>query len=203
MADCIVGLTGGIGSGKSAASRCFALLGIEVIDADAIARELVAPGADTLRQLVDYFGHDALQPDGSLNRSWLRQRVFADATARDWLNNLLHPAIRQQLFHRARQAASPYALLEVPLLIENGLYRQMDAVVVVDVPEQLQIQRTCQRDRCSLSQVQAIMKAQASRAGRLTRADFVIDNSGTPEALAQQVQEVHDRLLTFCKNRKS
>ncbi|MDZ7902222.1 MAG: dephospho-CoA kinase [Rheinheimera sp.] len=187
----VVGLTGGIGSGKTTAANLFAKLGVTLVDADVIAREVVAIGSEALQQIVDKFGADALLSDGSLNRSWLRTRVFADESAKQWLNALMHPLIRAEIQRQLNTAKSAYVLLVAPLLIENGLTALTSQVLVVNVSRATQIRRTCARDQVSISQVEAILAAQCSQSQRLAHADQVIDNDSDGIDLSEQVAELH------------
>ncbi|MGK0674066.1 MAG: dephospho-CoA kinase [Halothiobacillaceae bacterium] len=193
----VIGLTGGAASGKSTVATLFAAHGTPIIDTDLIARELVTPGQPALTEIVDRFGPKALNPDGSLNRPWLRQRIFADATARQALEAILHPRIRTEVQQRLAALHQhipppPYALVVIPLLVETGAYDSLlDRVLVVDVPEDLQLERLMMRDGMELPLARAMLAAQASRQTRLARADEVIDNRGTPEDLAAQVARLH------------
>jgi dephospho-CoA kinase len=184
----IVVLTGGIASGKTTVSDRLAEAGVRVIDTDVIARQVVKPGTPGLARIVEVFGPAILQPDGALDRRALRQRVFDSAAARKQLEAITHPLIREQV-RRDIEAAGSEALivLVVPLLIESGLFGDADEVVVVDVPEGIQIDRLRQRDGMSEDQVRKILDAQASREERLARADHVIDNSGTQRQLEERV----------------
>lgn len=191
----VVGVTGGIGSGKSAATAAFEALGIAVVDADVVAREVVLPGTSCLDQIAAHFGDAVLTDEGTLDRKALRHIVFSDAQAKDWLNALLHPAIRRELLKQLAQAQSSYVILSAPLLLENGLQQYCDRVVVVDAPESTQRQRVARRDGSAKEEVDAIMRSQLSRTERLHQADDVIDNAGTLEALQQQVATLHQRYL--------
>ena len=161
----IVGLTGGIGSGKTAVSDRFSELGIKVVDADVCARIVVEPGKPALRSIVEHFGNDVLNPDGSLDRAKLRQIVFADEPARKWLETQLHPLIFDEMWSQLQSAESPYAILVSPLLIEAGQTALCQRVLVVDVPEDIQLARATARDANSAEQIKAIMATQASRKG--------------------------------------
>ena len=189
----VVGLTGGIGSGKSTVAQAFAARGIEVIDADAISRAQVAPGSAALRAIAKHFGAGYLLPDGSLNRRLLRERLFAEPEERLWLEGLLHPRIREEIKARLAGSTGEWVLLMVPLLLESGAYRWVDRVLVVDLPEALQLARASQRDGSDTATIQAIMDSQFSREDRLAQADDVIDNSGAPGELVSQV----DRLMAL------
>ena len=186
-----IGLTGGIGSGKSLAAEQFAALGVPVCDADVAARSVVMPGSAALRAIGDRFGADMIAADGSLDRARLRRQIFSSAEDRKWLEALLHPLILEQLRAELQQATGRYTLLVSPLLLETGQHALVDRVLVVDVPEELQLQRTMARDANSEEQVAAIMAAQMSRAQRLAQADDVLDNSGGPRQLAERVAKLH------------
>jgi len=196
-----VGLTGGIGSGKSTVAAEFGQFGIQLVDADLVARQVVAPGTDALSAIVQRFGAAILSNDGQLDRAQLRQIVFTDAAAKGWLDQLLHPLIRQEMLQQLAAATSPYVLLVAPLLLENKLDQLVDAVLVVDVSEQSQIQRTHLRDGSPASLVQSIMAAQCSRQERLARASQVINNEGSPEALQAKVAELHRTFLRLAEEK--
>lgn len=196
-----MGLTGGIGSGKSTVANLFADAGIVVVDADEVARQVVAVGEPALAQIVSHFGTELLTADGQLNRSLLRQRVFSDSTDKQWLNALLHPLIRQRMQQQLAKAQSDYAILMAPLLLENQLDQTVDQVLVVDVTEAQQLSRTMSRDQNDASLVQAIMASQCSRAQRLSRADQIVDNSGSPADLAAQVATLHQQYLLLAKEK--
>lgn len=200
MADFIVGLTGGIGSGKSTVATLFADNGITLVDADVVARQVVAPGSPALAAIAEHFGRTVLQADGQLNRAALRLQVFSDEAARQWLNQLLHPLIREQMQQQLAAATSPYVLWVVPLLLENGLNQDCDRVLVVDAPADTQRQRVLARD--ASADADAIMARQLSRRERLAAADDIIDNSGTPDALAEQVDVLHQRYLSLAAQKR-
>jgi dephospho-CoA kinase len=193
----ILGLTGGIGSGKSAAAQHFIDLGVHLVDADHAARWVVEPGRPALARIVEHFGNAVLQADGSLNRSALRGLIFENPEQRRWLEALLHPLIGAEIASYLARADSPYAILVSPLLVESGQSRLTQRVLVIDVPEALQIQRTMQRDGSSAEQVQAILKAQAERAERLRHADDVLVNDRDPAWLKQEVERLHHFYLTL------
>lgn len=199
MSTLVVGLTGGIGSGKTAVSDLFAIKGVTIVDADVIAREVVEPGQPALKAIIERFGSEMLLPDGSLNRRALREQVFNSNEDKDWLNELLHPAIRASMLRQTQQASSAYCILSVPLLVENGLNKVVDKVLVVDVDEQQQIMRTSSRDQQSKQQVEKIIAAQATREQRLAVADDVIDNNGPPSALIDQVEQLHRHYIDCVK----
>ncbi|MDB2416875.1 dephospho-CoA kinase [Pseudomonadales bacterium] len=191
----LVGLTGGIGSGKSAAADRFAELGIEVVDADIASRTVVEPGQPALTQIASHFGPDLLNKDGTLNRPKLRAVVFADVTERKWLQKLLHPLISQCLKEQIEASTSAYCLLVNPLLLESGQSQWCDEIVVVDVPEELQISRTMERDNNSREQVEAILAAQLKREDRLAQASHVILNNDDLPHLYRQVDSLHEVLV--------
>lgn len=191
----VLGVTGGIGSGKTTVTDLFAEQGIVVVDADVIARTVMEPGTPALNAVEERYGPQALSTDGSLNRRWLRERVFADPAEKTWLNQLTHPLIRQQLLEQLEQARSPYVILSAPLLIENQLTALCDRVLVVDVSPAVQRERTIARDQVSGDQVDAIMQAQASRQQRLAAADDIIHNDGPLAELAPQVAHLHELYL--------
>lgn len=193
MSKLIIGLTGGIGSGKTTVANEFAKLGITIVDADVIAREVVAIGSDGLAQLKQHFGERIIASDGSLNRAQLREIIFNDADERRWVNQLLHPMIRQHMLQQCQTATSPYALMVVPLLFENGLEQLVDSSLVIDVPPALQLSRTSERDGVAAMQVQQIIDSQISRDERLEKADDIINNSGNVTELRHQVATLHNR----------
>jgi dephospho-CoA kinase len=193
----ILGLTGGIGSGKSAAAQCFVDLGIHLVDADNAARWVVEPGRPALAQIVEHFGADVLQADGALNRAALRELIFKDPQQRVWLEGLLHPLIREEIRQYLARAESPYAILVSPLLLETSQHQMVQRVLVIDVPEAVQIERTVLRDKTNEAQVRAILKAQASREERLSRADDVIVNDRDPAWLKSEVERLHYFYLTL------
>ncbi|MGR5287243.1 dephospho-CoA kinase [Vibrio maritimus] len=199
----VVGLTGGIASGKTTVANLFHHeFGIELVDADVVARDVVEVGSEGLNALAQHFGSDILQTDGSLDRAALRARIFANDEEKQWVNNLLHPMIRQQMQQRLNASTSPYTLLVVPLLIENGLQSMADRVLVVDVAADTQIYRTMTRDGVPEQQVRSILKAQVDRDTRLMHADDVIDNNTDNAQLLPQVTQLHQKYLALCgKNR--
>ena len=194
----VVAITGGIGRGKTAVANQFAALGIEVVDADLIAREVVAPGTPALAAITSHFGPEILTEQGLLDRRVLRERIFSDQAAKSWLNALLHPIIRSEMLRQCAAVSSPYCLLVVPLLVENRLTELADRVLVIDVDEATQIERTCHRDGVSREQAQAILASQASRSERLAMADDVLDNqSGTTETIRARILALHETYLAF------
>lgn len=187
----IVGLTGGIASGKSTVAERFARHGVPVIDADALARQVVEPGQPVLERLIQTFGPDILDADGRLNREWLRRRVFADPEQRRVLDRIMHPAIGLAMQQALRAAQGPYAILMVPLLVETGQHQLVNRVLVVDAPESVQITRLMARDGSDAEQAAAILAAQSPRARRLAAAHDIIDNEGLPEKLDAAVDRLH------------
>ncbi|AMS15973.1 dephospho-CoA kinase [Pseudomonas chlororaphis] len=193
----ILGLTGGIGSGKSAAAQHFIDLGIHVVDADHAARWVVEPGRPALARIAEHFGDSLLQADGQLDRAALRKLIFEVPQQRLWLEALLHPLIADEIAAHLARAESPYAILVSPLLIESGQYAMTQRILVIDVPQQLQIERTLQRDRISEQQIQAILKAQATREDRLSHADDVLVNDRDLAWLHSEVERLHHFYLTL------
>tara|TARA_R110000823_G_scaffold91174_4_gene201140 strand:- start:30277 stop:30891 length:615 start_codon:yes stop_codon:yes gene_type:complete len=191
----IVGVTGGIGSGKSAVTARFEQRGIVVVDADLAARVVVEPGRPALAQIAAHFGADILLADGALDRPALRARVFAEPAERRWLEALTHPLIGEEILAQIAAATSPYTILSSPLLLETSQRELVHCVVVVDVPESVQLARTVNRDNNDEAQVKRIMAAQLARDARLEQADIVIDNSGPIEVLDARVEELHREFL--------
>ncbi|MCD6440078.1 MAG: dephospho-CoA kinase [Halomonas sp.] len=196
----IIGLTGGIGSGKSTVARAFGELGIGWVDADDVAREVVAVGEPALAAIAEHFGTDVLNSDGTLNRSALRTIIFEDPAQRQWLESVTHPKVRERLLlHLDRlQAQSPYVLLVSPLLFESGQDKLVNRTLVIDVPESLQLSRTLARDGVSESQVRAILAAQLPREERLAKGNDVIDNSGDHANMMRQVIQLDRRYRAEC-----
>lgn len=193
----IVGLTGGIGSGKSEAARLFADLGVPVADTDAIAHALTATGQPALQEISNVFGDEVLQADGSLNRACLRQRIFSDPAARQTLESILHPKIRDEVASFLdRNVSAPYQIVMVPLLFETGAYANLiDRSLLIDCDESLQIMRAIARSHLSEAEVRAIMAAQCSREQRLALTSDVILNNGTLADLKNQVREKHEKYI--------
>jgi dephospho-CoA kinase len=185
----IVGLTGGIGSGKSTACALFAELGVEIVDADHVSRSVVAPGSPALQQLREQFGDAVVTRDGSLDRAWLRSRIFSDAAVRQQVEALLHPLIRSAMLEQIQRSRSAWLILAAPLLLENRAYDFVDRVLVIDADEAIQVARTSKRDHASEDEVRRIMQVQLPRSERLARADDVISNNGDTASLRRQVQE--------------
>lgn len=186
----IIGLTGGIGSGKSFVAARFAELGIRVVNADAVAREVVAKGEPALARIREHFGEDIVLPTGELDRRALRGIIFADPAQKKWLENLLHPIIRLRIVEQLQAATSPYAILESPLLLETDQHLLVEKIILVDVDEATQIARASARDGSDVEQIKSIIASQMPRAKKLKKADFVIDNGGSREATERQVDEI-------------
>ena len=187
----VVGITGGIGCGKSSVTDQLKRLNVDIIDADIIAREIVEPGKFALRKIVEYFGKEVLLPDGSLDRAKLRVIIFSEKEKKDWLEDLLHPLIRDEIRTQIKSASSEYVVLSSALLLETGQKNLVDMIVVVDTPETLQIERTTLRDRNSSALVKKIMDSQLKRNERLSRADIVIDNSNSLDELSSKIKKLH------------
>ncbi|MEQ3440868.1 dephospho-CoA kinase [Pseudoalteromonas sp. BZP1] len=197
MASWILGLTGGIGSGKSAISAMFEELGIQVVDADIVAREVVEPGSVGLTKITAHFGEEILTTDGSLDRAKLRAIIFADESQKQWLNNLLHPLIRESMLAQLQQATSQYVILVAPLLFENGLDQFCDHTLLVDVPVEVQITRTTTRDKISVELAKQIIASQMSRTDKQQKATDTVDNNRLLSDVKIDVQKLHEKYLTL------
>ena len=198
MSGFIVGLTGGIGSGKSTVADAFVALGVGLVDTDVIARELTLADGKAMPALIAEFGPDIVAKDGAMDRSAVRQRVFADPSARERLEGILHPLIRQISAERCVAATAPYVVLAVPLLVESGDYHQRcDRIVVVDCPETVQIERVMARNGLSIDEVRAIMAAQATRQQRLAAANDIVVNDGARTKIYEQVNLLHLKYLAL------
>ncbi|MDK1023331.1 MAG: dephospho-CoA kinase [Gammaproteobacteria bacterium] len=195
MSRFVVGLTGGIGSGKTAVSDRFRALGINIVDADIASRIVVEPGKPALKAIQKHFGATVIQADGSLDRAIMREKVFKDKQERKWLEQLLHPLINEEIRKELATSASPYTLLVSPLLIETGQSRFTQRILVVDVPLEQQIERTMARDNNSEEQVRNIIKAQTSREERVASADDIIVNDQDIDQLDRSVSELHTKYL--------
>jgi len=195
-------LTGGIASGKTAVSDCFAQLGAAVIDTDLIARELVQPGQPALARIVEEFGADFLDERGGLDRRRMRAVIFSDPEKQSLLEEILHPLIESAVLRRIRQLNAPYCILVIPLYAESSAYEWIDRVLVVDVSEDVQIERVMSRDAITREQAQSILDSQASRQQRLALADDVLDNSGSFAELREAVEKLHNRYLKLSQSRR-
>ncbi|GDY26551.1 dephospho-CoA kinase [Agarivorans sp. Toyoura001] len=199
----IIGLTGGIASGKSQVSHCFEELGITVVDADIVAREVVNIGQPALAQIAKYFGQTILLENGELNRAKLRQEIFANEEKKNWLNQLVHPLIREAMLTQLNQAQGPYKILVAPLLLENQLNKLVDRVLVVDASTNVQIERTMARDSVSAKQAQQIIDAQMKREAKLAAADDIIENNADLPTLQLKVKALHQFYLDLSKSNDS
>jgi len=197
----IIGLTGGIGSGKTAASDLFAELGIDVIDADVLARKALHRNSPLLSKVFDHFGEQLKLTDGSLDRAALRSIIFNNPTDKKWLENLIHPWVNKAVINALNEATSTYILLSSPLLIESGQEKLADRLLVIDVPEAIQINRTISRDNNTPDLVKKIIGQQIKREARLSHADDIIDNSGDLNHLQKQVNSLHAQYLRLAQTK--
>ncbi len=199
MADFIIGLTGGIGSGKTAVSDRFAELGITVVDADVISRDVVKPGTPALEKIRRHFGEEILQKNGSLDRAQLRQRIFTSQAEKHWLESLLHPLIAEETLRQLANAEGRYAIYVSPLLVESQQTTFYHRLLVVDASKELQLQRTMQRDNNDAEQVSRIIASQASREQRLSCADDIIENDSDIATLKNNVDKLHQQYLQLAE----
>jgi len=198
MSDFIIGLTGGIGSGKTTVSNMFAELGVDIIDADVVAREVVEPNSIALTAIENHFGAEYINAQKQLDRAKLRTRIFSTPKDKKWLNNLLHPLIRQSMVAQLSNAQSDYCILVAPLLLENGLNKLVGRVLVVDIDEESQITRTVARDPSSQEEIKRIIASQMSRNDRINSADDIINNQNKDlEKIRQQVQRLNQQYLKY------
>ncbi|MCX8806913.1 dephospho-CoA kinase [Vibrio parahaemolyticus] len=196
----VIGLTGGIASGKTTVANLFKQqFKIDIVDADIVAREVVEPGTPGLNAIIQHFGQDITHDDNALDRAKLREKIFSNPEEKAWLNALLHPIIREKMIEDLQQVTSDYALLVVPLLVENNLDSLCDRVLVVDVEPETQISRTVKRDNVSEEQAHAILASQASRQQRLDIADDVVKNNPNDPDLLLQITDLHEKYLAMCK----
>ena len=193
----IIGLTGGIGSGKSTVAEAFRQHGINTVDADSASRAVVEPGMPALESIGEHFGANILQQDGSLDRAALRSIVFSDPQQKAWLESLLHPLIREWIIQQLQISTGPYVVLESPLLFETDQHQLADTVVLVDIPEELQIERASARDSNLADQIKRIIDSQMPRQEKLSRADIVFDNSQPLETVASRVADLHNQFLSL------
>jgi len=195
MTGFIVGLTGGIGSGKSAVSHLFSEKKITIVDADIVAREVVEPGTTILAEIIRHFGTDIVDAHQNLKRSKLREIIFSNQEEKHWLENLLHPVINSEIRCQLEQASGPYAILSSPLLLETQQHKLVNRILVVDASEELQILRATQRDKNNSEQIKAIMKTQLNRQERCAHANDIIHNHGELNELSFQVEKYHQLYL--------
>lgn len=195
MANWVLGLTGGIGSGKSAVSAMFEELGIQAVDADIVAREVVEPGSIGLKKITEHFGNEILTSEGTLDRAKLRTIIFANESEKQWLNSLLHPLIRESMITQLKQATSQYVILVAPLLFENGLEKYCDHTLLIDVPVEVQITRTTARDNVSTELAKQIIASQMSRADKQKKATDILDNNRPLEEVKIDVLKLHKKYL--------
>ena len=195
MANWVLGLTGGIGSGKSAVSAMFEELGIQVVDADIVAREVVEQGSIGLKKITEHFGNEILTSEGTLDRAKLRKIIFANESEKQWLNSLLHPLIRESMITQLKQATSQYVILVAPLLFENGLEKYCDHTLLIDVPVEVQITRTTARDNVSTELAKQIIASQMSRADKQKKATDILDNNRPLEEVKIDVLKLHKKSL--------
>lgn len=191
----VIGLTGGIGSGKTTVANLFAEKGVTIIDTDQLARDVIEPGKPALEKIIQKFGQTILLPNGSLDRTALRKHIFNHPEDREWLEKLLHPLIREEMKYQAEHSTSPYCIAVIPLLFETKPNPLIDRILVVDTTEEEQIKRAHTRDNTSPQQIKAILKSQASRNQRVSGADDIIINTGSPEELIPQVDQLHQLYL--------
>jgi len=186
-----IGLTGGIGSGKSTACEIFSELGVPVVDADVIARKVVKPGMPALQLIIDEFGAKIITKDGCLNRNELRDRIFKNETDRRKLESILHPVIYKEIARQTKDIGLPYCIISIPLLLETGASDIFDRILVIDVSKELQISRASVRDNASLKNIETIIHSQISRDDRLAAADDMLNNEGDIENLRRQIYDLH------------
>ena len=195
-----IGLTGGVASGKSTAAGAFGALHVPMLNADQVARDVVAPGTPALKRIRDEFGAGFLTAAGELDRPKMRRHVFGDAAARRALERITHPAIRERMLAWRDAQAAPYCILDVPILVESGMDALVDRVLVIDAPEEVQVERLRQRDRISIELARQMLAAQAPRAQRLEHADDVIANTGTVAELCAAVARLHGFYLELARS---
>ncbi|WP_024590620.1 MULTISPECIES: dephospho-CoA kinase [unclassified Pseudoalteromonas] len=199
----VLGLTGGIGCGKTAVSNMFEELGITIVDADIIAREVVLPNSKELKAITAHFGKDILLPDGTLNRAELREKIFTNNNDKEWLNALLHPLIRIKILTDLNNATSPYVVLVAPLLFENNLDKYCDHTLLIDVPTSVQIARTVKRDNTSSEQVKSIIASQMSRADKQQKANDILNNDRSLNLVHIELVDLHKKYLQYALHNKT
>ncbi|CAM2924298.1 dephospho-CoA kinase [Pseudoalteromonas distincta] len=199
----VLGLTGGIGCGKTAVSNMFEELGITIVDADIIARQVVEPNSKGLKAIAQHFGEHILLPDGTLNRAELRAKIFTNNNDKEWLNALLHPLIRARILNDLNNATSPYVVLVAPLLFENNLDKYCDHTLLIDVPTSVQIARTAKRDNTSSEQVKSIIASQMSRANKQQKADDILNNDRSLDLVHIELVDLHKKYLQYALHNKT
>ncbi len=187
-----IGLTGGIGSGKSAACKIFSELGVPVIDADDIAHSLVEPGMPAFKEITKIFGNEVIASDGSLDRKIIRDKVFANEIDRKRLESILHPVVYEEIAVRVKNINSKYCIISIPLLLETDASKTVDRILVIDVPRELQLERAANRDKTNKSDIKAIIDSQISRKDRLSAADDIVDNKGNINDLRKRICDLHE-----------
>lgn len=195
-----VGLTGGVASGKTTVSDRFAELGIDVIDADLIARALLEQDSGCYNDVVGLFGQQVLLDNNEINRRWLRDRIFSDAEAKRALESIIHPAVRLAIVKATKNCTSDYCIVSIPLLIEANMQTLVDRILVVDLPPEQQLDRLMRRDKINLKQAQAMLAGQSSRSQRMSFADDIIDNVHPISALDEQIRTLHENYLRMSKD---
>ena len=201
MSDLIIGLTSGIAGGKGVAARFFSHHGIDHVDADKISHRLTGPGTPLAAKIISRFGEGYRKSDGSLDRKTLRNRIFTMSADRLWLENLLHPPIHTKLIRSLQKCRSPYALLVSPLILETSQHQLCDKIIVIDVKEKIQLERASTRDNMSVVQVQRILAAQIPIKEKVQQADYILENNGTKEELAEKVSDLHHNLLLLSRKK--
>lgn len=199
----VLGLTGGIGCGKTAVSNMFEELGITIVDADIIAREVVLPNSKGLKAITQHFGEHILLPDGTLNRAELRAKIFTNNSDKEWLNALLHPLIRAKILNHLNNATSPYVVLVAPLLFENNLDKYCNHTLLIDVPSCVQIARTVKRDSTSIKQVKSIIASQMSRADKQQKANDILNNDRSLNLVHIELVDLHKKYLQYALHNKT
>lgn len=200
MTRLVVGLTGGIGSGKSTVSHLFSELGIDIIDTDLIARDLVKAGMPALEEISEHFGRSVIDKKGELKRAQLRKKIFAKPQEKQWLESLLHPLIREHIRQRIAVSESPYCIVVIPLLFETQKNEAINHILVIETTKEMQVQRVMERDSCNKTEVETIMQSQVSAQTRREGADDIIENNGSLEHLQKQVFDLHEKYLQLTKN---
>jgi len=198
----IVGLTGGIGSGKSTVSQGFQALGIKVVDADYASRAVVEPGMSALSEIAQHFGDNFLLTNGELDRAALRAVIFANAEEKYWLERLLHPLIRDWIVGQLQSDRGPYVILESPLLFETNQFQLVNTVLLIDLPVELQLERASMRDSSEIEQIQHIIDSQMSRKEKLSKADWIFDNALNQDTMEKRIETLHAKFLALANSKK-